>query len=113
MRAVVVTTYAPTATYWTKLIGASIGNRPEGCLRLKGVASLLTAAGTFAPRELAILACDFSLLARTPDMPLAALASAGACPGQFAARPRQHLGSAEDSQASRDLREALARLSDV
>ena len=112
-RAIVVTTLAPTAPYWTKLIGAAVGNQPEGFIRIRNPAAFLVAAGSFHPHELVILACDFSTLPRPPNAPLASAAPAGTCPGAIAPRPRGAIGSADDQLESQALRLALARLCHV
>ena len=109
VRAVVVTTLAPSAPYWTKLIRASVGHRPEGFVRIRtkgAVDRYLAHAGTFTPDSLVIMLCDFALL---PDAAPRFVPDSSDCPGRFLPRPRCSLGQREDDAVVPGLRRALAR----
>jgi hypothetical protein len=104
---VLVVQVAILASYWYKLLAASVlpPHPPfeDGFRRIHDPEPLLRAAHGFTTLELAVFACDFSLLDPRPGLP----PLAPGCPGTFARRRRPLCGSAEDLQDRIQLREAL------
>ena len=102
---VLVVPVAITASYWHKLVRASVlRGRPavDGFLRVRNAArSVLDSLGQM-PAELAVFACDFSRL-----QPRDGLADLSSRAGAFARRPRHPCRTYADFDVRRRLREAL------
>jgi hypothetical protein len=94
------------APFWSKLLAASVLplGQPyrDGFVRIRSPGAHLRHAGSFAPVELAIFACDFGRLS-----PRLGLLQLTACPGAFAARQRPPCGGAADLRDRLLLRETL------
>jgi hypothetical protein len=106
---VLVVPVAILSPYWHKLLSASVLPRlsfPEGFRRIRKPSSLLLHAGTFAPQELAVFACDFSRLSPRDGLP----PLAPGCSGSSLRRPRPACGSPGDLADRLLLRERLLAL---
>ena len=94
------------APHWNKLLAASVlPHVPpyrDGFVRVRRPDKHLLHAGSFAPTELAVFACDFSRLS-----PRVGLPSLTVCPGSFAPRPRSLCGGSDDLRDQLRLRAAL------
>lgn len=99
---VFVVPVAVTAPLWSKLVTCSVWPNSEGFLRIRNPHTVLSHAAQYAPKELAVFACDFSKLLPRPDFGFTP-----ACAGAFAHRRRPLCGSPEDLEDRTRLREAL------
>ncbi len=100
------------AQYWSKLLAASVLQHVapygDGFARIRSPGQHLRHAGSYAPTELAIFACDFSRLS-----PRAGLSSLSVCFGTFAPRRRPLRGGGDDLQDQLRLRAALLARRDL
>jgi hypothetical protein len=82
---VLVLPVAILATYWSKLLRASVLPRAapyvDGFLRIRAPSARLLYVGGYTPGELAVFACDFGRLAPRPGLPQLAVS-----PRAFSAR---------------------------
>ncbi len=101
-RIVLVLPVAVTAPLWSKLVSCSIWPNSDGFLRIRNPQAVLFHASQYAPKELAVFACDFSKLRPRTD-----LGFAPACAGAYDHRRRPLCGSPEDFSDRSRLREAL------
>ena len=94
------------APYWSKLLAASalphVAPYGDGFARIRSPGQHLRHAGSYAPTELAVFACDFSRLSPRVGLPQLTV-----CPGAFAPRRRPLCGGAGDLQDQLRLRAAL------
>ena len=101
-RVVLVVPVAVTAPLWSKLVSCSLWPNSDGFLRIRNPQAVLSHASQYAPKELAVFACDFSKLNPRTD-----LGFAPACAGAYDHRRRPLCGSPEDFSDRSRLREAL------
>ena len=101
-RVVLVVPVAVTAPVWSKLVSCSLWPNSDGFLRIRNPQAVLSHAHQYAPKELAVFACDFSKLHPRTDSGFAP-----ACAGAYDQRRRPLCGSPEDFGDRSRLREAL------